>query len=464
MNNKNWTRRAFLLATTTASAAVLAGAKTNKAKVVPGKHSPNETVVVGLIGLGGRCRDITTDVLNIPQMRVAAICDCFKHRLGTFAEKLGPDKKWAQYTDFRQMIEKENLDGVMVETTTHARAWIACHAMAMGMDAYIEKPMCLTIAEGRHMVKVARKYARVTQIGTQQRSIALNNWASDLVKSGAIGALKEVQVPNFVAAQWWTAQPGQPLPPEGGDDPSWWDVWTNQAELRPYHADLQYGWAKWRDYDGGGISFGVTGWGTHSIDQAQRGMGTDTTGPVEITLDEAVHNEPAGKFDGHKPTEEETGSPYYAMVNNLKGDRAHTTLKYKNGVVMKCCLDADNGPGLGARFIGDKGMIEINRDMIAANPKELITGSNNPGHLKVRETQPHIENWVECIKSRKTCNADVEYGHRSTTVCYLINIARDLGVVGKPLKWDPETERFTNNDKANKMLSRKRRKGYELPA
>jgi hypothetical protein len=126
-------------------------------------------------------------------------------------------------------------------------------------------------------------------------------------------------------------------------------------------------------------------------------------------------------------------------------------------------LDGDRGPGLGAIFVGEKGKIEINRDKIAANPKELIQSPDNPGHNKKPETAYHIENWLECIKTRNRCNADIEIGQRATTLCYLVNIVRAVGKVGEKLKWDPVAERFTNCDEGNTMLSRPRRKGYELP-
>ena len=126
-------------------------------------------------------------------------------------------------------------------------------------------------------------------------------------------------------------------------------------------------------------------------------------------------------------------------------------------------LDADNSPGLGCVYIGEKGRIEINRDKISAEPKELIKGEDRPLPLLVPETRPHIENWLDCIKTRKRCNADIEYGQRASTLCYLVNIARDIGRVGEPLKWDPKKEKFTNCDEANAMLSRPRRAGYELP-
>ncbi len=137
---------------------------------------------------------------------------------------------------------------------------------------------------------------------------------------------------------------------------------------------------------------------------------------------------------------------------------------FDNGTELRLNLDGDRGPGLGCIFVGEKGKIEINRDKVSANPKERLTGEGNPGHLKVSENHDHLANWADCMKTRKRCNADIEYGQRSSTLCYLVNIAREVGEVGKKLQWDPVAERFTNCDAGNKLLSRPRRKGYELPS
>ncbi len=460
MKNTKWTRRGFLSFTGgVATAAVIGCATGSKAN----KVSANDVVNIGLIGLGGRCKHMAETCGHIPQLRIAAVCDCFQPRVDGFIKDCQPkDQTWKGYVDFREMIEKENLDGVMVETTTHARAWVTCLAMAAGADVYIEKPMCLTIAEGREMVKIARKYKRVTQVGTQQRTIPLNNWASDLVKNGRLGKIKEVLAPNFLGPDRWTPKPGEPMP-EGGSA-NWWDIWTNQAELRPYLKELHHGWARWEDYDGGGVSFGVTGWGAHSYDQIQRGLGTDETGPVEVVLEEAVQVLPAGKFEDRTPSEDETGAHYYQMIKTASGPRAKVRMKYENGVELKLHLDGDCSPGLGCVFVGEKGRIEVNRDQISSDHKELIQGADRPEPLKVMESQPHVENWIECIKSRKKCTADIEYGQRSSTVCYRVNIARNVGKIGETLKWDPKAERFTNCEEGNAMLTRPRRKGYELPA
>jgi predicted dehydrogenase len=449
-------RRAFLK--TTAVAAPLVISAEAFGRTGPGA---NDIVNVGLIGLGGRCGDILQSCKLIPRMRVVAVSDCLKPKMDKFIAEKGPNDGWNAYVDFREMIDKENLDAVFVETTTHARAWVACYAMACGLDAYIEKPMSLTIAEGRYMVETARKHNRVTQIGTQQRSIPLNNWASDLVMNGAIGKVTTVLAPNFMGPKKWEGKPEEPQPE--GANPGWWDVWLNQSEMRPYCKDLHRGWGWWADYDGGGQSFGVTGWGTHSYDQMQRGLGTSETGPVEVLLEEPVTVQPSGTYEERVIGPDETGAPYYEMVRNQSGPRAKVRLKYASGTEVLLHLDADRSPGLGCIFQGEKGTIEINRDKISATPVELIEGADRPAPLQVPETQPHIENFIDCIASRERCNADIEYGVRSTTVCYLVNIARDLGMVGKTLQWDPEAERFTNCDEGNAMLSRPRREPYDFP-
>lgn len=464
---RKWTRRQVLQATAAAGAAPL---------FIPsrllgrGGTGANEQLNVGIIGLGGRARDIAKTIHTTPNIRIVAVCDCFKPRWDKFIQDVSNGQEWKTYGDFRQLIEREKLDGVMVETTTHARAWIVIQAMQAGMDVYIEKPMCLTIAEGRQMVKAARQYKRVTQVGTQQRSMPINNWASDLVKNGTIGKVHTVLAPNFIGPDDWPGKPEEKMP-EGGDG-KWWDIWTNQAPLRPYHHDIHYGWARWRDYDAGGLCFGVSGWGTHSYDQINRALGTDETGPLEILLEEPVAVRESGKFAARTSVggvavgetgDIDTGVDYFSMAK-LSGPRAKVTMTFANGTKVKFHLDGDRGPGLGAIFIGDKGKIEINRNKLASNPREIVRSPENPGPNKKPESQYHIENWVECIKSRGKCNADIEYGQRATSLCELINITRNVGRVGEALKWDPVAERFTNCNDGNAMLSRERRKGYELPA
>ena len=313
--------------------------------------------------------------------------------------------KWGAYADFRKMFEKEKLDAVMVETTTHARAWIVIQAMQAGKDVYIEKPMCLTIAEGRTMVKAARKYNRVTQVGTQQRSMPHQQLGQRPGEERRSGQDPDRDRAELRRPRALDQDPAKPMP--DGRSSHWWDIWTNQAELRPYHGDLHHGWDRWWDYDGGGRCFGVTGWGTHSYDQINRALGTDDTGPVEILLEEPVKVTETGKFApqdcGRRGSSPQTRTPARTITAwpSSRGPRAKVTMKFANGTELKLHLDGDRGPGLGAIFVGEKGKIEINRNKIASNPKELVDSPDNPGPNNRPETAYHIENWIECIKSRK---------------------------------------------------------------
>ena len=465
MSRHQWTRREVLKAG--AAAAVVPTLVPGHVLGLDGAAPASETVRVGVIGCGGRAR-LIREGADVPAFRVVAAADCEFPRAQAYVKELSGGAKWGVYDDFRKMIEEEKLDAVMAETTSHARAWIVIQAMLAGVDVYIEKPMCLTISEGRAMVNAARKLKCVTQVGTQQRSMPINNWASDLVKNGAIGKIRAVLAPNFVGPFRWTITSSADV--KGPVEP-WWDRWTNQAELRPYDPAIHRGWARWWDYDGGGLCFGVTGWGTHSYDQINRALGTDDTGPVEVLLEEPVAERETGKFVSGKTVggvklgdtgDIDTGTDYHRMAK-ITGPRAKVRMKFASGTELRLHLDGDRGPGLGAVFVGENGKIEINRNKLASNPKELVRSSDNPGPNKRAETAYHIENWIDCIKSRELCNADIEIGLRATTLCYLVNIARDVGQVGKVLEWDPVAERFTNCDEGNKLLSRPRRKGYELP-
>ena len=310
------------------------------------------------------------------------------------------------------MIDQENLDGVMVETTTHARSWIVVQAMQAGLDTYIEKPMCLSIQEGRQMVNAARKYGRVTQVGTQQRSMPMNNWASDLVKNGAIGKIKTVLAPNFVGPVRWTGAATEPMP-EGGKQ-GWWDLWTNQAEMRPYHRELHHGWEKWWDYDGGGLCYGVTGWGTHSYDQIQRALWARTRrGRSRSCSEEPVEDRPCGKFETVTEVDETRLDYLITLAQPVVGPRAKVRMWYADGTELRLHLDGDWGPGLGAIFVGEEGKIEINRDKIATRiPKNCWT---------IRPIQAPITQARNPVPHRKLGAVHQDRGNAATptssTVC-----------------------------------------------
>ncbi len=458
----HFNRRNFLK--TTAAAVAIPCVIPRHVLAAPGQLGANDTVIAAVVGLGGRGSHMyASSIKPAAGIKVVAACELFRPKLNHFMGGFAKDDNLAAYEDFREMLGKEKLDGVFVETTTHGRARVALECMMAGLHTYIEKPMSLTIAEGRLMCNAVKKYGIVAQVGSQQRSLPLTTWACQQIKDGAIGKVKTVLAPNFVGPWKWTRNEEQPMPETGGRA-DWWDRWLDQAEARPYHGSLFYDWSRWWDYDGGGLCFGVTGWGTHSFDQVNAALGTDDTGPTEILLEEEPRIESSGKFAPPKYSEEEpeesdTGKPYYGMAN-VEGPRGKMKMTFANGVELRLHLDGDRGPGLGCIVTGEKGKIEINRHKLSSNPRELVADA--PQNTR-DESIYHVEDWLDCIRTGKKPNADIETGQRGTTLCYLVNIAREVGTVGEPLLWDPQAERFTNSDAGNALLARTQRAGYELP-
>ncbi len=421
MKRRTFLRRSALAATalsvpTFIPSAVLAAA---------GRIGANDQIQLGFIGMGGRARWILTKEA-LPGARLIAVADCFLPRCDEAAKAIPGGDRWHCYQDYREMLEKEKLDAVFVETTTHARVRAMIHCMQANCDIYGEKPISLTIAEGRVLVSAVKRFQRVFQTGSQQRSMPINMHASQLVRSGAIGKVHTVITCNFKGPKKWSPKEAEPEPVPAGLD---WDHWCNQTDLRPYYRELQYGWADWEAYDGGGQVWGVTGWGTHSLDQAQCGLGLDRTGPVDIIPQES-------------------------------GPDCPITMRYANGTSIK--LEGKNRgmEDLGAIFVGDKGRIEILRGDYLADPKELRDGAPPVTPQGDHESIPHITNFLDCIRTRKQPNADVETGHRATTLCHLVNLGRKLQ---RRLRWNPQTEQFEGDAEANLLLSRPRRRGYELP-
>ena len=417
-------RRRFLVRSSLVAAAATALPQLIPGRALAAEQRPgaNERVIVGVIGVGGRAR-LLIDQLPA-QGQIASAADCFLKRAHEAAKAKGA--KWRIHQDYRKLLDEKDIDAVLVVTTDHGRVLPCIHACQAGKDVYAEKPLTLTIREGRALVQAVRKHRRVFQVGSQQRSMEMNRFACEFVRNGGIGKIKLVQGINYSGPNDYQGLPGQPIP-EGLD----WDLWVSQTPMRPYHAALHFGWMGWRDYSGGEM----TNWGAHGLDQIQWALGMDGTGPVEIW-----------------PV--------------TPGRHGKVSYRYANGVQVN--LELTRGPHGGGIFTGEKGKIEINRNKFTTNPKDLI--KNPPpeseaakwsDEVALWQAKYHMENWLQCIKSRQVPVADVEIGHRSISVCHLANIARQ---VGRKLRWDPEKEVFLGDDEANHYLSRPRRKGYELPA
>jgi predicted dehydrogenase len=406
----------------------------SRAWTAPTRPAASERIRVALIGTGYRARDLLKESPN--ELDYVSLADCDLGQISAlrgWASESLPGRlpeNCSQYQDYREMLEKEKLDAVVVATTTHARALICIHAMQSGLDVYAEKPLTLTIEEGQYLIRAEKKYGRIFQTGTQQRSIPINNFGSDLVKKGAIGRIHTVICPNFIGPESLAdALPAEPTPAQMN-----WDMWCHQTPLVPYSPRLHPGlgrWGRWRAYDGGGLGWGVTGWGAHAFDQVQRALGTDQTDPEEVW--------PEGE-----------------------GPNCPVTLRYPGGTLLKLSLPQGTGPGLGAIFVGEKGKIEINRNRVASNPPELVAGAPPPDDPSevASVAQRHLQNWAECIRTRQQPAAHAEVGHRTQVICHLVNICRELQ---RRLKWDPVKEEFVADAAANALRTRPRRRGYELP-
>ncbi len=391
------------------------------------KPGPNEQVGIGAIGVGGRAK------LLLEQLpaggRIVALSDCNVPRAEAFkAEKKGD---WPIYQDHRELLERKDIDAVIVGTGEFQRVLPCIHACEAGKDIYAEKPLTLYIREGRALVDAVRHYQRVFQVGTQQRSMEINRIGCELIRSGGLGKLLEVRAMNYPAATPSPAKPFDAEPVPKGLD---WDRWLNQAEMRPFNSQWM-GWMRWQDFAGGEM----TNWGAHGVDQVQWALGMDDTGPVEMWPIEG-------------------------------GSAGQVGMRYANGVELKFILD--RGPMGGAVFVCEHGKLEINRNKVTSNPPEIaakllkkvdVTEEERKWSdaLALWQARWHMQNWLDCIRTREKPVADVEIGHRSVTVCHLANITRRIG---QPLKWDPVAEQFVGHKEANQLVDRPRRKGYELPS
>ena len=429
------TRRRFLKqATAIATAAAAAAPYFVPREVLAAPEGPgaNDRIGVGLIGAGRRGHQ----VMGVPkEARITAAADVYLQR----AEKVAANCKGKAFKDYRGLLDLKEVDAVIVATPDHWRALNCIHACQAGKDIYAEKPMSLTIREGRLMVRAVRKYKRVLQVGSQQRSMPVNRLGCELIRNGRIGKIHTVIGSNY-PSPWKCGLPGQPVP-KGLD----WDMWCGPTEPVPFNNDIYTpranpGWISFEPWSGGEM----TGWGAHGLDQVQWALGTDDTGPVEVWTE-------GDKFQCPVYTKSESAA---------RGDeicsKPTVFFRYANGVVLKL----DNGPGGGAIFMGDKGKITIDRNRLSSEPEEIAKEPIKDSDVRLYQSNNHMQNWFDCMRSRKDPVADVEIGHRSTTVCHLGNIARSLS---RRLRWDPVKEIFPGDDEANTYLDRPRRKPYELP-
>ena len=387
--------------------------------------APSERLALGLVGLGKMCYGHLGGLLGRGDVHLAALCDVESLRLEkcrvrvdeAYAQRAGQPgyKACAVYRDFRELLARPDLDAVFIATPTHWHAIIAIEAMKAGKDVYCEKPLCLTIQEGRAIVAAARRYQRVFQTGSQQRSDAKFRFACELVRNGRLGRIEKIHI-NVGGPPTLCTLPAEPTPPTLD-----WDLWLGPAPLRAYHHTLcpldDYEmWPQWRsywDYCGGGM----TDWGAHHFDIAQWALGMDDSGPLEILPPEC--------------------SPERRL-----------TYRYAQGTRM---FHGGASGEAGVEFHGSEGRLGVDRGVLVATPTTLLRETWGPGDVRLYDSQDHIGNWLDCIRTRRQPICPASVGHRSVSVCHLGNLAYRLK---RPLTWDPGAEHFVNDPLADRLLAR----------
>jgi predicted dehydrogenase len=452
---RRWSRRRFLK---TAAGTAALGMIVRPASSAP---AANDEIGVGIIGCGRRNGQLATGKggQGVPPeyARIVAVADLNMRRANAWAKH----HKCPAYDDYRALLDRKDVDVVVYATPEHWHYLPCIHACQAGKDVYGEQPLSHTIREGRIMANAVRKYNRVFQTGEQQRSNRRTRKAVELIINGRIGKIQSIIAHNF-PSPFECNFPAQPVP-EALD----WDRWCGPNKVVPYNANLYVsrtpyepeptfppqpaeqfavgpGWMSFRPYSGGEL----LNWGCHGLSMVQWALQMDNSGPVEIWVD---------------PAEKMETVVYDTPAKRDRGDAACSksviNYKYANGVVLTLS-SLNPRVGGGATFIGDKGEITIIRGSYECKPKGLDRAPLPADAIRVYKSDNHMQNFYDCVVSRKDPIMNVEAAHRVATLCHLGNIARWLG---RPLKWDPEKEIFPGDDDANGFLDIPRRKGYELP-
>ena len=436
------TRRDFLKSSVGATAgAVLAFPEIVAS--VSAANAPSRRITIGCIGVGRMGLGDMREILGFDQAQVIAVCDVDSKRLNHARQKVeehygaqktsGTYKGCARYKDFRALLEREDIDAVLICTPDHWHALPAIAAAKAGKDIFLEKPLTLTVKEGRILSDTVRRYGRILQVGSQQRSDARFRFACELVRNGRIGKLHTIKV-GLPIDPATSPQASMPIPKELDYQmwlgPAPWAEYT-EKRVHPQDGYGRPGWLRISDYCCGMI----TGWGSHHIDIAQWGMGTEYTGPVEVQGWAEYPRD--GLWDVH--------------------GKFRIEYTYANGVKLICADNTKNKQGI--VFEGTEGWVYVKRRLIDAQPKSLLTSVIGPTEIRLYKSNNHKQNFLECIRSRSEPVAPVEIGHRSNTVCILGYIAM---LLGRKLKWDTERERFVNDAQANQLLSRPMRSPWKL--
>lgn len=426
MKDTKVTRRSFLKS---ATASLAVPYIVQSSALGKGAVAPSERITVATIGHGNRCRNVMPHFLSFKEVQFIAACDARKDRLAAGKKQVDDYYKntdCAAYGDLRVLLERDDLDAVYIATGDRWHSLASILAARAGKDVYSEKPMSLTIEESRAVVDTMKRFGTVYQCGHQRRSVDSYRFQTDIAKSGKIG-----KVHTVIAQNWENPvlkpESSKPVPPEID-----YEMWMGPTPYHPFVPARFNGWNYFWDTGGGTI----IAMGCHYTDIAQWGLDTDDTNPVHYT-----------------------GTAEFVPGNFAEVPKsAKVTCTYADGrklIVTSKGLFAERF----IRFIGDKGWIQVDDDtnVVTASPKSILKfraisarSWANPGG--------HIENFLHCIKTRQETICSPLKSHRATTIGHAANICLRLG---RDVKWDPKTEKFSDPD-ANRMISRSMRPPWHL--
>ncbi len=442
-------RREFGVSAVAATTAIAAKSKA-------GILGANDRLQIGIIGVGNRGRELQAAAKATPGVEITALCDVFAPYLEDAKADL--DGKPATYKDYRKLLESKDVDAVIIGTPDHWHALQFIDACRAGKDVYVEKPLSLTVHEGRKMVEVAKQTKRITQVGTHRRSSEMFRKACETVRDGHIGHVSVAQGYHLQnETPMGMGKPADSAPPPGLD----WDMWLGPAPKVPYNRNrCLYRFRWFFDYSGGQL----TNFGTHYLDLIQWGLGQMAPRTVMAM-----------------------GGNFAVKDNREIPDTMQVVWEYDGCLATFSQFNANNAPAnaknaqvifrgsLGTMYTAYRGcFVEEQRirteEIPFKDPRDRKGSNAQYGALKpsgIEElsfkggapTLHHVRNFVECVKARKECNAPIEVGHRSTSATLIGNIALKRG---KVLHWDADRERFTNDAKANDMLFYEYRKPWSL--
>ena len=396
-----------------------------------GDSGANARINIGAIGCGrqgaGNMRNAMA-VADRFNAAIVAVCDVDRNRLRDAAnlvkERQGNGDAISQYTDYRELLEREDVDAVIVSTADHSHGMIVLDAVRAGKDVYVEKPLTFGVQEGREVVEAVNRYERIVQVGSQQRSSVYFRRVCELVRSGRLGEVK-----TMYANLPTDSGTGDPTPMEVPENLEY-ALWLKPYSDFPYTEDRVHpreGYGRPGFLQVAAHCRGmITGWGTHMVDSLVWGIGMDERTP--FTAKGEAEFPDRGLFDVHTTL--------------------HAELTFPGGVVMR--INCEPGVGAGVRFEGSEGWAQASRGGFEASDRALLLEPDDEDR-KLVFSQNHTANWLEAIRSRKALVAPVEAGHLTNTLC-VAALAACQAAPGRELEWDPEKEEFRDHPEANAIL------------